>query len=85
LHDDIIKRYGSNSGIRDLGLLEAAVAQPSLFVFGSFIHPDIFQMAGAYAYHIIKNHPFVETSGQVFYLRLRFSKKMKLQLKQTLI
>ena len=28
IHDDQINRYGGASGIRDLGLLESALAQP---------------------------------------------------------
>lgn len=58
LHDYIIDRYGGTSGLRDFNLLDAAIAQPSLV--GSYLHSDIFQMAAAYAFHIIKNHAFVD-------------------------
>lgn len=60
IHDRIINRYGGSHGIRDTNLLESAVAQPKMFVFGSYVHSDIFHMAAAYAFHIIKNHPFVD-------------------------
>jgi death-on-curing protein len=60
LHEYIIDRYGGTLGLRELSLLDSAVAQPSLFVFGSCLHTDVFQMAAAYAFHIIKNHAFID-------------------------
>lgn len=33
---------------------------PSLGFGDTYIHEDIFEMAAAYAYHIIKNHPFID-------------------------
>lgn len=53
-------QFGGTPGIRDRGLLESAVAQPSMEVFGHRLHNDIFDMASAYCFHIIKNHPFVD-------------------------
>ena len=46
------------AGIRDQGLLDSALSRPlHLFAYG---HPDIFQLATAYAAWIIKNHPFMD-------------------------
>ncbi len=47
-------------GLRDRNLLESAIAQPQISMFGKYIYQDIFEMAAAYFYHIIKNHPFVD-------------------------
>lgn len=47
-HKALIKQYGGIDGIRDIGLLESALATP-------------FQAkASQLAYGIIKNHPFVD-------------------------
>ncbi len=60
LHDKIIHKYGGIMGIRDKHLLESACQQPQLFLFGEYVHSDIFHMAAAHSFHIIKNHPFVD-------------------------
>ncbi|XHX77170.1 MAG: type II toxin-antitoxin system death-on-curing family toxin [Stenomitos frigidus ULC029] len=48
LHDDQISRFGGTSGIRDVGLLESALAQPQVSFDGELLHPTIYQQAGAY-------------------------------------
>ncbi|MFZ2493353.1 MAG: type II toxin-antitoxin system death-on-curing family toxin [Thermoanaerobaculia bacterium] len=60
LHADQIRRYGGFHGIRDLALLESAVANARATFEGSFLHPTIFEMAAAYLYGICRNHPFVD-------------------------
>lgn len=59
-HDDQIERYGGSPGIRDLGLLDSALAQPEMSFGGEYMHQSIFEMAAAYGYHICKNHPFYD-------------------------
>lgn len=58
IHGDQVKRYGGEHGVRDLGLLESAVQQPQAGFGGEHLHADIYEMAAAYAYHIVQNHPF---------------------------
>lgn len=60
LHRESIARYGGSDGVRDAGLLESALAQPSSAFAGEYLHPDVPSMAAAYLYHIAKNHPFVD-------------------------
>jgi death-on-curing protein len=60
IHDLLINHTGGSAGIRDKNLLESAVAQPQAFAFGNYLHPDVFNMAAAYCFHIIKNHSFVD-------------------------
>ena len=60
IHSDQIMRYGGSRGIRDLGALESAVAQPEASFGGEFLHKDIYEMAAAYTFHICHNHPFVD-------------------------
>lgn len=60
IHADQIERYGGSGGIRDRGLLEAAVAMPQASFDGQLLHGDLFEMAAAYLYHLVQNHPFVD-------------------------
>jgi death on curing protein len=60
LHEDQVERFGGSTGVRDLGLLESALAQPSASFGGEFLHPTIAAQAAAYLFHIAKNHPFVD-------------------------
>ncbi len=60
IHQDQIARYGGASGIRDIGLLQSAIAMPSSSFGGQFLHSDLFEMAAAYLLHISQNHPFVD-------------------------
>ncbi len=60
IHDRQIERYGGSSGIRDLGLLESALAQPESTFGGELLHPTIAAQTAAYLYHVAKNHPFVD-------------------------
>lgn len=65
IHGDQIERYGGKPGIRDLGLLESALAMPQAGSGGQFFHADLFEMAAAYLFHIVKNHPFVDGNKRV--------------------
>jgi len=65
LHADQVERYGGETGVRDLGLLESAVAQPQATFGGQFLHADIFEMAAAYLFHIVQNHPFIDGNKRV--------------------
>jgi death-on-curing protein len=47
LHAMQLERFGGASGLRDLGLLESAVAQPQATFGGELMHPDLFTMAAA--------------------------------------
>ena len=58
-HQNQIDTYGGSHGIRDIGLLESAIAQPEASFGGQYLHADIFEMAAAYLFHLVMNHPFV--------------------------
>ncbi|MBE7464709.1 MAG: type II toxin-antitoxin system death-on-curing family toxin [Planctomycetes bacterium] len=60
IHQDQTERYGGDAGIRDLGLLQSAVAMPQATFGGQFLHEDLYAMASAYLYHIVQNHPFLD-------------------------
>ena len=59
-HLDQIRRYGGDYALRDAGILESAIAQPQAAFGGQPLHAFPFEMAAAYLYHIVQNHPFVD-------------------------
>ncbi len=60
IHHDQIKRYGGHPGIRDIELLKSAIAMPAAGFSGDYLHADIYEMAAAYLFHIVLNHPFID-------------------------
>ncbi len=60
IHNDQIKRYGGHPGIRDIELLKSAIAMPAACFGGDYLHTDIYEMAAAYLFHIVRNHPFID-------------------------
>ncbi len=65
IHRDQIARYGGLPGLRDLDLLKSAVAMPQATFDGAFLHTDIFEMAAAYLFHIVRSHPFLDGNKRV--------------------
>lgn len=55
-----VAQFGGSLGLRDKGLLESALAQPQQGFGNQYVHEFPFGMAAAYAYHLAKNHPFVD-------------------------
>jgi death-on-curing protein len=64
-HRDQLERYGGAEGIRDVGLLQSALAMPQAGFGGKYLHRDICEMAAAYLFHLVKNHPFVDGNKRV--------------------
>ncbi len=60
IHDDLLTSFGGKSGVRDTSLLQSALAIPMSGSGETFFHSDLYEMAAAYLFHLIKNHPFVD-------------------------
>jgi death-on-curing protein len=60
LHADSIARYGGDTGVRDRGLIESAVAVPRQSFGGDYLHGSVFEMAAAYAFHLAESQGFVD-------------------------
>lgn len=60
LHEFSIKDFGGASGIRDIGLLESAIARPFQTFGGEDLYPSPFDKAAAIGESLIENHPFVD-------------------------
>jgi len=60
IHHRQIAEHGGSEGLRDEGLLSSALARPqNLLAYGE-PPPDLASLAAAYAYGIVRNHPFVD-------------------------
>lgn len=60
IHDDQIKRYGGTDGIRDAGLLEAALYRPQTGYYN-----DLIEEAAALWESLAINHPFIDGNKRV--------------------
>ena len=66
LHDEQLAEHGGSLGVRDAGLLSSALARPqNQAAYGD---PSVFDLAAAYAYGIIRNHPFVDGNKRTGFL-----------------
>ena len=65
IHERVIVEFGGDSGMRDRGLLESAVAMPQATFSGERLHKEPSEMAAAYHYHLCSNHPFVDGNKRV--------------------
>lgn len=60
LHEHVIERFGGASGVRDEGLLEAAIAQPWQTFDRIDFYPTIEEKAARLCFEIVTQHPFVD-------------------------
>ena len=79
IHHRIIEETGGSHGIRDISLLQSAVARPESSFDGKDLYTDLVTKAASLMHSIIKNHPFVDgnkrtaiTSASIFLLRNGF-------------
>jgi death-on-curing protein len=59
LHDRLLALHGGAVGLHDDGLLKSALARPQQH-FAYAESRDIVDMAAAYTWGIVRNHPFVD-------------------------
>jgi death on curing protein len=65
LHRRIIEQSGGTTGIRDLGGLESALAQPQMTFSGQELYPTIAEKAAALSFSLIMNHPFLDGNKRI--------------------
>jgi len=65
LHRMLIEQSGGSAGLRDLGALESAVAQPRMSFGGRDLYPSLVEKAAALCFSLVKNHPFVDGNKRV--------------------
>ena len=65
LHRLVLDQHGGAAGIRDLGALESAVAQPRMTFAGADLYPTIEQKAATLCFSLVYNHPSVEGNKRI--------------------
>lgn len=58
IHARLIAETGGQTGLRDLHLLESAIARPLATFDGSDLYPGLFEKAAALLDSLVNNHPF---------------------------
>jgi death on curing protein len=60
IYSRVMQQSGGLVGIRDLGALESAVAQPRMTFDGAELYPSLVEKASALGFSLIENHPFLD-------------------------
>ena len=60
LHRRVIEQTGGAEGVRDLGAVESALAQPQMTFGGKDLYPTIESKAAALCFSLVMNHPFLD-------------------------
>jgi len=68
MHEESLMLHGGPEGVRDLGLLESALARPKNLLAYSEQTPSLAQLAAAYAKGIVANHPFVDGNKRTAFI-----------------
>lgn len=63
LHERLIAEFGGEDGLRDMGLLESALARP--MHLRAYANPTMAELAACYAYGLVKNHPFADGDKRI--------------------
>jgi death-on-curing protein len=65
LHRAVVAATGGAEGIRDLGGLESALAQPKATFDSVDLYPSVVDKAAALAFGLAMNHPFVDGNKRI--------------------
>lgn len=65
LHQRLLAQTGGASGIRELGLLESALAQPKTTFDGADLHPTLAEKAAALGFALVANHAFIDGNKRI--------------------
>ena len=70
LHDRLLAQSGGSAGVRDLGIIEFAVAQPKATFGGEDLYPTVGAKAATLAFSLIRGHGFVDGNKRVAHAAL---------------
>ena len=68
IHDEQLAEHGGASGVRDIGLLESALARP--LHLASYGDPDTAELGAGYAIAIARNHPFIDGNKRTAFMAM---------------
>ena len=71
IHQRQLAEHGGSGGVRDEGLLASALARPKNLLVYSEKKPDVAALAAAYAFGIVKNHPFFDGNKRTAFVVCR--------------
>lgn len=63
MHSEQLALFGGPNGIRDVGMLESALARPQNRCH--YGESDLASLAGSYAFGLARNHPFVDGNKRI--------------------
>ena len=70
LYRRILEESGGAAGIRDLNMLESALAQPRQTFGGAELYPTLVEKAAALGFFLIQNHPCVDGNKRVGHIAM---------------
>jgi len=70
LHQKIVAQSGGASGVRDLGALASAVAQPRMTFDQTELYATLAEKAAALCFSLVTNHPFVDGNKRLAHAAL---------------
>ena len=65
LHQALLESSGGLGGLRDEGMLDAAIAAPLQSFGGQDLYPTLVDKASRLAFGLIQNHPFVDGNKRI--------------------
>ncbi len=60
IHAEALAKFGGSDGVREMALLESAVAAPQASYGGQSVYADVTEIAAAYLFYLCRNHPFID-------------------------
>jgi len=69
LHRRVIEQSGGAAGVRELGGVESAIAQPQMSFGGAELYSTIESKATALCFSLVMNHPFVDGNKRIGHMR----------------
>ena len=65
IHREVLEAHGGSPGLRDLALLESAIAAPQATMIGEPLFSEPIELAAAYLFYLCRNHPFIDGNKRV--------------------
>ncbi len=66
VHEEQLAEHGGAAGLRDEGLFDSALARPRQLA--NYGDPDVADLAAAYAFGLVRNHPFIDGNKRTGYV-----------------
>jgi len=65
LHTALVTEFGGTDGVRDMGMLESALAAPFQTFGGEALYPSLQAKAAQLGFGLICNHPFLDGNKRI--------------------